>query len=154
MNAANWVRCRVLISALADICLRRYIEKTCQGHGELSLKIQFRNSKVRELSENDISTISILKAQEFQKQYGKETVNLWKHLKKTEGTCTFNEAVHDILHLRELHKQMDAVLKAYGWEDIDLAHDFYEVDYLPENDRFYSSRSHLIKFFLNTFVFL
>jgi len=25
-------------------------------------------------------------------------------------------------------------LKAYGWEDIDLAHDFYEVDYLPEND--------------------
>ncbi len=46
-------RCRVLISALADICLRRYIEKTCQGHGELSLKIQFRNSNVRELSEND-----------------------------------------------------------------------------------------------------
>jgi len=26
-------------------------------------------------------------------------------------------------------------LKAYGWEDINLAHDFYEVDYLPENDR-------------------
>ena len=29
----------------------------------------------------------------------------------------------------------ETVLKAYGWEDIDLAHDFYEVDYLPENDR-------------------
>ena len=42
----------------------------------------------------------------------------------------------DILHLREFHKQMDeTVLKAYGWEDIDIAHDFYEVDYLPENDR-------------------
>ena len=27
------------------------------------------------------------------------------------------------------------VLKAYGWTDINLAHDFYEVDYLPENDR-------------------
>jgi len=27
------------------------------------------------------------------------------------------------------------VLKAYGYEDINLAHDFYEVDYLPENDR-------------------
>jgi hypothetical protein len=26
-------------------------------------------------------------------------------------------------------------LKAYGCEDIDLAHDFYKVDYLPENDR-------------------
>jgi hypothetical protein len=56
--------------------------------------------------------------------------------KKTEGICTFNETVHDILHLRELHKQMDeTVLKASGWEDIDLSHDFYEVDYLPENDR-------------------
>jgi hypothetical protein len=29
----------------------------------------------------------------------------------------------------------NTVLKAYGWEDIDLTHDFYEVDYLPENDR-------------------
>jgi hypothetical protein len=29
----------------------------------------------------------------------------------------------------------ETVLNAYGWEDIDLAHDFYEMDYLPENDR-------------------
>jgi len=29
----------------------------------------------------------------------------------------------------------ETVLKAYGWEDINLAHNFYEVDYLPENDR-------------------
>ena len=102
----------------------------------MSLKIQFHNSNLRELSENDINTISILKAQEFQKQYGKKTVNLWKHLKKTEGVCPFNEAVQDITHLRELHKQIDeTVLKAYGWQDINLAHDFYEVDYLPENDR-------------------
>ena len=28
-----------------------------------------------------------------------------------------------------------SVLEAYGWQDIDLRHDFYEVDYLPENDR-------------------
>ena len=40
------------------------------------------------------------------------------------------------MHLRELNKQIDeTVLRAYGWEDIDLAHDFYEVDYMPENDR-------------------
>ena len=59
-----------MISALAAICLRRYIEKTCQGHGELSLKID------------------------------------------------------------------KVFIKAYVWEYIiDLAHDFYEVDYLPENDR-------------------
>jgi hypothetical protein len=55
--------CPVLIRALADICLRRYIEKTCQGHGELSLKIQFHNFNLQELSEADINTISTLKAQ-------------------------------------------------------------------------------------------
>jgi hypothetical protein len=51
------------------------------------------------------------------------------------------QAVKDIETLRQLHKQMDeAVLKDYGWgfgsaQPIILAHDFYEVDYLPENDR-------------------
>lgn len=37
----------------------------------------------------------------------------------------------------------EAVLEAYGWHEendkwepaIELRHDFYEVDYLPENDR-------------------
>ncbi|MBW2664462.1 MAG: hypothetical protein JRD93_21415 [Deltaproteobacteria bacterium] len=97
---------------------------------------QLHNPDLREFSNDDIAIISTMKDKEFQKQYGKETANLWKHLKKTEGVYTFNEAVKDILHLRKLHKQMDeTVLKAYGWEDIDLAHDFYEVDYLPENDR-------------------
>ena len=96
----------------------------------------FPNSNLQELSENDINTISNLKSQNFQKQYGQKTVNIWKHIEKTEGTCTFNEAIRGILHLRELHKQMDeTVLKAQGWTDINLAHDFYEVDYLPENDR-------------------
>lgn len=38
--------------------------------------------------------------------------------------------------LRRLHRTMDeAVAAAYGWEDLDLAHDFYNVDYLPENDQ-------------------
>ena len=60
----------------------------------------------------------------------------WKHSEKTDDICTFNEAVRDILHLREFNKQMDeTVLNAYGWQDINLAHDFYKVDYLPENDR-------------------
>jgi hypothetical protein len=35
----------------------------------------------------------------------KKTVNLWKHVEKTEGICTFNEAVRDILYLREFHEQ-------------------------------------------------
>jgi len=53
------------------------------------------------------------------------------------------EAYSGLLRLRQLHREMDeAVLAAYGWHEpsgdgppIELRHDFYEVDYLPENDR-------------------
>ncbi len=82
----------------------------------------------------------------IEKQHGKEVWNLWNHLQKTLGTCSIEEAVAGIVKLRELHVEMDeAVLEAYGWHltpdpsprvgGIDLRHDFYEVDYLPENDR-------------------
>lgn len=41
-----------------------------------------------------------------------------------------------ILILRNLHKQLDeAIRNAYGWSDLDLGHDFHEVETLPENDR-------------------
>ncbi|MEA3485680.1 MAG: hypothetical protein U9R03_03115, partial [Candidatus Aerophobetes bacterium] len=90
---------------------------------------QFHNKKLQAIN-------SDLPEKEIGKEYGRETLNLWKHLKRTENTCSFNEAVENIFELRRLHKQMDeTVLKAYDWQDIDLAHDFYEVDYLPENDR-------------------
>jgi uncharacterized protein (DUF433 family)/methylase of polypeptide subunit release factors len=81
---------------------------------------------------------------EIERQYGKEVWNLWNHLQRTEGACSWEEAVQGIIELRQLHKQMDeAVLEAYGWHEnsekwgkaIHLRHDFYEVDYLPENDR-------------------
>jgi methylase of polypeptide subunit release factors len=74
----------------------------------------------------------------------KQVASLQKHLEKTANTISFYEAIKGILKLRELHVQMDvAVLDAYGWgfdsaqpdKGIDLRHDFYEVDYLPENDR-------------------
>jgi len=77
----------------------------------------------------------------------KQVIGLRKHLSKTEDTIPFDEAIQGILKLRELHIQMDeAVLDAYGWsfgnaqepaqsQAINLRHDFYEVDYLPENDR-------------------
>ncbi len=66
----------------------------------------------------------------------KQVASLQKHLEKTANTISFDEAIQGILKLRELHMQMDeAVLDAYGWNDIELKHDFYEVDYLPENDR-------------------
>jgi methylase of polypeptide subunit release factors len=88
----------------------------------------------------------------------KQVASLQKHLEKTTNTISFDEAIQGILKLRELHVQMDeTVLDAYGWSNdelkitnydttseavirnsqlkIDLKHDFYDVDYLPENDR-------------------
>jgi hypothetical protein len=53
---------------------------------------------------------------------------------KSEEICI--KALNEILSLRQLHMNMDnLVLKSYGWEDIKLLHDFYEVEYLPEHDR-------------------
>jgi len=66
----------------------------------------------------------------------KQVIALQKHLEKTPNTISFNESIQSILKLRELHVKMDEiVLYAYQWNDIQLYHDFYEVDYLPENDR-------------------
>lgn len=44
---------------------------------------------------------------------------------------------HDgLLELRRLHVALDnAVRDAYGWSDLNLGHDFLEVETLPENDR-------------------
>ena len=103
---------------------------------------QLHNPYLKELTDEDLAQLESLSTKDAQKQYGKETLNLYRHLTKTEGVCSFNEAVRDIQHLRELHKQMDElVLQAYGWDEasdngpaIDLKHNFYEVDYLPEND--------------------
>jgi hypothetical protein len=41
-----------------------------------------------------------------------------------------------ILELRRLHRELDlAIRDAYGWTNLDLGHDFHEVETLPENDR-------------------
>lgn len=41
-----------------------------------------------------------------------------------------------LLELRRLHRELDlAVRDAYGWKELDLGHDFHEVETLPENDR-------------------
>lgn len=92
-----------------------------------------------------VINVEPLNSKNFEKRYGKETWNLYNHLEiKKEGKISYKEAVPLIFKLRELHKEMDeAVLAAYGWHEdsekwgkaIQLRHDFYEVDYLPENDR-------------------
>ena len=41
-----------------------------------------------------------------------------------------------MLELRRLHVTLDiAVRDTYGWQDLDLEHDFHEVETLPENDQ-------------------
>jgi hypothetical protein len=66
----------------------------------------------------------------------KQVASLKKHLEKTGNTISFDEAIKDILKLREIQIQMDTlILEAYGWDDIKLTHDFYELEYLSENDR-------------------
>jgi hypothetical protein len=52
------------------------------------------------------------------------------------GSLTPEEARTGIETLRALHVALDqAVLTAYGWQDLPLAHDFQDVETLPENDR-------------------
>lgn len=41
-----------------------------------------------------------------------------------------------IIELRRLHVELDTAIRdAYGWNDLNLGHDFIEVETLPENDR-------------------
>ncbi|HIU17831.1 MAG TPA: hypothetical protein IAB01_05185 [Candidatus Avidesulfovibrio excrementigallinarum] len=42
----------------------------------------------------------------------------------------------DVEALRGLHEELDRqAAAAYGWDDLDMSHDFRQVEYLPENDR-------------------
>ncbi len=101
-----------------------------QYRKQIMLRIQLGLTKTYNLfHSNAITVLSI-------NENDKQIAALQKHLEKTPNTISFNEAIQGILKLRELHVQMDTeVLDAYGWNDIALHHDFYEVDYLPENDR-------------------
>lgn len=104
---------------------------------QMGLTKAYNAFHAKEISER-IVTSEILKLDKrvIEEQFGKEVWNLWNHLLKTPCTCSIGEAVAGIIKFRELHVAMDnAVLEAYGWSDIQLRHDFYEVDYLPENDR-------------------
>jgi len=43
---------------------------------------------------------------------------------------------HGLLELRRLHRELDiSICCAYDWTNLDLGHDFHEVETLPENDR-------------------
>lgn len=98
--------------------------------GLTKLYNQFHNSEL-------IKNVNNLPDKDFIKLYGKETWSLFNHLEiKKQGSISFENAVMLILELREIHKEIDSLtLQLYGWNDLKLFHDFYEVDYLPESDR-------------------
>jgi hypothetical protein len=56
-----------------------------------------------------------------------------------EAKCADNGAewaLERIIRLRDIQQEIDeAVRDAYGWTDIPLQHSFYELEFLPENDR-------------------
>jgi hypothetical protein len=113
-------------------------EKYHEFRKQLMLKMQLGLTKTyTQFHNKQLSVINDeLPEKEIEKKYGRKTLNSWNHIRRTENTRSFNEAVEGIFELRRLHREMDeTVLKAYGWTDMNLAHDFYEVDYLPENDR-------------------
>jgi methylase of polypeptide subunit release factors len=96
----------------------------------LMLSMQLGLTKTYNLFHSNAITVQMANVND------KQVAAMQIHLEKIPNIISFNEAIQGILKLRELHVQMDeAVLDAYGWNDIKLLHDFYEVDYLPENDR-------------------
>ncbi|HNO77158.1 MAG TPA: N-6 DNA methylase [Phycisphaerae bacterium] len=51
-------------------------------------------------------------------------------------TDTVTTGHEGLLELRRLHVELDTIVRdTYGWQDLDLGHDFHEVETLPENDR-------------------
>lgn len=63
----------------------------------------------------------------------KTSVGLTKLYGMMHDPDTSAPEIHD---LRELHKRLSIeTLAAYGWSDLSLDYGFYEVSYLPENDR-------------------
>ena len=127
--------------------LNTYFEKYIDCISTIQNKVKFGLTDIYNQFHNKclITEVKPLGSQLFEKEYGKETWNLYNHLElKKVGEISYKEAVALIYILRELHKELDeAVLKVYGWHTDDskwgkavqLCHDFYDVDYLPENDR-------------------
>ncbi|MCL7765056.1 BREX-1 system adenine-specific DNA-methyltransferase PglX [Polaribacter sp. Z014] len=65
----------------------------------------------------------------FMKQYN---IGLTEFYNKIHSKIDSNLFVEFLSIQESMDKE---ILATYGWQDINLRHDFYEVDYLPENDR-------------------
>ncbi|MEY2792282.1 MAG: hypothetical protein RJA76_274 [Bacteroidota bacterium] len=110
--------------------------------------IEFRTSLLKNIYLGLTKTYNLLNSSAIKlnitNKNDKQIDFLIKHIEKTPNTISLDGAIKGIIALREIHKDLDeAVLEAYGWHQddpkwgkaIQLRHDFYELDYLPENDR-------------------
>lgn len=94
----------------------------------------FRSRLMRNLQLGLTATYNLFHNPKFNYE-NKNSLSLFKDIKADNLQISIEQAISDIHNLRKLHADMDnAVLQAYGWEDIKLNHDFYEVEFLPEND--------------------
>lgn len=55
---------------------------------------------------------------------------------EADAAGTAERGYQGLLELHRLHRELDlAIRDAYGWQDLDLGHDFHEIETLSENDR-------------------
>jgi hypothetical protein len=113
------------LSSFAESELEQIGERYHEHRRELMLKLQLGLTKTYNLFHDRELSVELV-------------------AKESKQPVPVTESAHaDLLQLRALHVQMDqAVLAAYGWHQpgdagpaLALRHDFYEVDYLPKNDR-------------------
>jgi hypothetical protein len=99
--------------------------------GLTDLHNSFHNSQLQ----NQVGLEIELDDKAFQKKYGKNALWVRKHISNL-ANVSYDQVIDDIRQLRQLYIELDlAVLTAYGWTDIHLEHGFYELPFLPENDR-------------------
>jgi hypothetical protein len=69
--------------------------------------------------------------------YHKKDLNKEAIIKESKCSLANAEwALERIIRLRDIQQEIDeAVRDAYGWTDMSLQHGFYELEFLPENDR-------------------
>ncbi len=120
-----------------DLEERLEIERTAKKFYEIRAKIMAQSFMgLTRLYNQFHSKSDILTGKTVGKTLDKRALALKKFLEKHAVAYSYEKMCSDILTLRTLLIDLDQlVLNSYGWNDILLKHNFYEVEFLPELDR-------------------